>query len=45
VAEVARVPCDVVYEVFGNELSMGKSMGLMGMVRKVQSETRKRAAG
>jgi cysteine desulfuration protein SufE len=44
VAEVARVPCDVVYEVFGNELSMGKSMGLMGMVRKVQSETRKRAA-
>jgi cysteine desulfuration protein SufE len=44
-AEVARVPCDVVYEVFGSELSMGKSMGLMGMVRKVQSETRKRAAG
>ena len=30
--QVAAVPQDVVYQVFGNELSMGKSMGLMGMV-------------
>lgn len=43
--EVAAVPSDVVYEVFGKELSMGKSMGLMGMVSKLQSETRKQAAG
>jgi len=42
--EVAAVPSDVVYEVFGKELSMGKSMGLMGIVRKLQSETRKQAA-
>jgi cysteine desulfuration protein SufE len=30
--QVAAVPQDVVYQVFGKELSMGKSMGLMGMV-------------
>ena len=41
--EIARVPSDLVYEVFGNELSMGKSMGLMGMVSKVQAETKKAA--
>ena len=43
--EIARVPSDVIYDIFGKELSMGKSMGLMGMVCKVQAETRKRAAG
>ena len=31
-SQVAALPSDVVYEIFGNELSMGKSMGLMGMV-------------
>ena len=43
--EIARVPSDVIYDIFGKELSMGKSMGLMGMVCKVQAATRKRAAG
>lgn len=33
--EVAQVPGDVIYDVFGRELSMGKSMGLMGMVAMV----------
>lgn len=33
--EVARVPQSIVYDVFGRELSMGKSMGLMGMVAMV----------
>jgi cysteine desulfuration protein SufE len=42
--EVAAVPSDVVYEVFGKELSMGKSMGLMGMVSKLQAETKKQTA-
>ncbi|MCB1037461.1 MAG: SufE family protein [Acidobacteria bacterium] len=41
VEEVAAVPCDVVYEVFGRELSMGKSMGLMGMVTAVTSHAKK----
>ncbi len=39
--EVAAVPDDIVYAVFGNELSMGKSMGLMGMVAMMRSETKR----
>ena len=35
--QVAAVPQDVVYQVFGKELSMGKSMGLMGMVGMVKT--------
>jgi cysteine desulfuration protein SufE len=35
-AEVVAVPPDFVQRVFGNELSMGKSMGLMGMVSMCQ---------
>lgn len=35
--QVAAVPQDIVYRVFGRELSMGKSMGLMGMVSMVNS--------
>lgn len=35
-AEVATVPDDIVYRIFGRELSMGKSMGLMGMVGMVR---------
>ncbi len=42
--EVASVSDDVVYEVFGRELSMGKSMGLMGMVSMVASAARRRLA-
>lgn len=32
----ANVPEDLVYEVFGKELSMGKSLGLTNMVRMVR---------
>jgi cysteine desulfuration protein SufE len=35
--QVAEVPQDIVYQVFGRELSMGKSMGLMGMVGMVSA--------
>ena len=35
--EVAAVPADVVYRIFGRELSMGKSLGLMGMVNMVRA--------
>ncbi len=38
--EIAQVSSDVVYDVFGRELSMGKSMGLMGMVAMVQSSAK-----
>lgn len=43
--EVARVPSSVVYDVFGKELSMGKSMGLTSMVKMVTQEAKKRERG
>ncbi len=42
--QVCAVSGDLVYEIFGRELSMGKSMGLMGMVNAVTFLAR-RAAG
>ncbi|MEM1176785.1 MAG: SufE family protein [Acidobacteriota bacterium] len=43
--DVASVPGDVIYKIFGNELSMGKSMGLMGMVSMVALSAKKRLGG
>lgn len=47
--EVAALPQDIVYQIFGHELSMGKSMGLMGMVTMVKLAAKRaadaRAAG
>lgn len=43
-AVVARIPRDVVYEIFGRELSMGKSMGLMGMVAMVTKSAERLAS-
>jgi cysteine desulfuration protein SufE len=42
-AEVAQVPQDIVYRVFGRELSMGKSMGLMSMVGMVAALAKRKA--
>jgi cysteine desulfuration protein SufE len=42
-SQVAQVPQDIVYRVFGPELSMGKSMGLMSMVGMVAAIAKKRA--
>lgn len=42
--QVAAVSPDLVYRVFGRELSMGKSMGLMGMVSMVAALARHRLA-
>ena len=39
---VARVPVEVVEQLFGRELSMGKSLGLSGMLLGVQREARAR---
>jgi cysteine desulfuration protein SufE len=38
---VRQVPDDIIYTIFGRELSMGKSAGLMGMVQKVKMEALK----
>lgn len=35
-SEVAKVSEEVVFEIFGRELSMGKSLGLTNMVRMVR---------
>lgn len=32
-AEIQAVPDELIYEIFGRELSMGKSMGLMNMLQ------------
>ena len=39
---VASVPGDVIYRIFGRELSMGKSLGLMGMVNMVRAAAQAR---
>ena len=34
--QLLKVPKDIIYTIFGDELSMGKSMGLMGIIAMVQ---------
>lgn len=36
-SSIQQVPEDIVYDIFGKELSMGKTMGLTNMVRMVKS--------
>ena len=43
--ELAGLSADIPYEIFGRELSMGKSMGLMGMVAMVQRAAKQRLSG
>ncbi len=43
-AQVARVPADVIYSIFGRELSMGKSMGLMAMVQMATAAAKRHLA-
>ena len=40
--QVAAVQPDVVFSLFGKEVSMGKGQGLMGIVTMVQHEAKKR---
>ena len=37
--QVAEVPSDIVYQIFGREISMGKSTGLQGMVAAAKKES------
>ncbi|MBA3725654.1 MAG: SufE family protein [Armatimonadetes bacterium] len=43
-SEIASLSDDIVFEIFGNELSMGKTMGLTGMINMVRSAANRRAA-
>ena len=40
--QVAAVPTDIVFKIFGKEISMGKGQGLMGIVAMVQYEAQQR---
>lgn len=42
--QVAEVPTDIVFTLFGREISMGKGQGLMGIVSMVKHFARERAA-
>ena len=39
---VAQVPPDVIFDLFGKELSMGKGQGLMGMLDHVNVAARRK---
>jgi len=40
--QLAAIDPDVIYSIFGRDLSMGKGQGLLGMLELVQFEARKR---
>jgi cysteine desulfuration protein SufE len=40
--QVARVPQDTIFKIFGRDISMGKGQGLIGMLDVVQHEARRR---
>ena len=42
--QVAAVPTDVVFSIYGKDLSMGKGQGLMGMLSHVTHAARQRLA-
>jgi len=39
---IVRVPQDVIFRIFGRDISMGKGQGLVGMLELVQHEARRR---
>ena len=43
-ATVTAIPGDVVYSLFGRELSMGKNLGLLGMLQMCQAFARRQQA-
>jgi cysteine desulfuration protein SufE len=44
VEQVAAVPPDTIFQIFGKDLSMGKGQGLMGMLAHVTHAARQRLA-
>jgi cysteine desulfuration protein SufE len=40
--QILKVPHEVVQQIFGREISMGKGQGLMGIIMQMQHEARKR---
>ena len=42
--QIESIPADIIYRIFGRELSMGKSLGLMGIVNMVRAAARRHLA-
>jgi sulfur transfer protein SufE len=42
--QVAETPTDVVYRIYGKDISMGKGQGLMGMLSHVTAHARRKLA-
>jgi sulfur transfer protein SufE len=40
--QVAHVPQETIFKIFGRDISMGKGQGLVGMLEVVQHEARRR---
>lgn len=43
VEDIEKLDHELVYKVFGKQLSMGKNMGLMGMIQMIKAKTRQQA--
>ena len=43
VEDIEKLDNELVYKVFGKQLSMGKNMGLMGMIQMIKAKTRQQA--
>jgi sulfur transfer protein SufE len=41
--QVEKIPMDMVFKIFGHEISMGKGQGIMGMIAMVQAMARQQA--
>ena len=44
VEDIENLDSELVYKVFGKQLSMGKNMGLMGMIQMIKAKTRQQIA-
>jgi cysteine desulfuration protein SufE len=43
VEDVEQLDNELVYKIFGKQLSMGKNMGLMGMIQMIKAQARQQA--
>ncbi|MCC5925624.1 MAG: SufE family protein [Bacteroidetes bacterium] len=45
VDDIEKLDTELVYSIFGKQLSMGKNMGLTGMIQMIKAQTRQHLAG
>ena len=39
--DIEKIPLDVIYKIFGQSLSMGKNMGLTGILQMMKRDAKK----